>query len=218
MGFVNAGGTGSTSNYMIMGGMYGYNAGSQTFNACGNGNFGVCTTSPAYTLDVNGTAHTSGVLTASSGIAVGGLNGTFLEGYYASNDRYGVYMSSGVIRLYTSSAYSSSGISLGQATGTGTFSDQLFINHSGQVGINTASPGLTLDINGKFGTTTNTSGAVPSFGVSGGLGDRLILYPGASSYHPFSLGVNSATLWYSAPAGCIHNWYINGTDSSKLES
>ena len=32
----------------------------------------------------------------------------------------------------------------------------------------------------------------------------------------FHFAVNSATLWYSAPAGCIHNWYINGTSYLTL--
>jgi hypothetical protein len=50
-GFNNTGGAGSTSNYAAFG-LYGYNIGTGTLNACGNGNFGICTTAPAATLDV----------------------------------------------------------------------------------------------------------------------------------------------------------------------
>jgi hypothetical protein len=42
--------------------MQGYSAGSGSFNVCGNGNFGVCTASPAYTLDVSGTGRYTGAL------------------------------------------------------------------------------------------------------------------------------------------------------------
>jgi hypothetical protein len=48
--------------------------------------------------------------------------------------------------------------------------------------------------------------APPSFGTSGGLGDKIIFWNGISSSHPFSLGTDNSTLWYSVPSGCLHKF------------
>ncbi|GAQ92651.1 hypothetical protein KFL_010840030 [Klebsormidium nitens] len=76
--FKNTGGSGSTSNYAAFG-VQGYGVGTGSFNACGNGNFGVCTASPSYTLDVNGT------LWASSNFAVSGGTVTLPSGSVAAS-------------------------------------------------------------------------------------------------------------------------------------
>jgi hypothetical protein len=60
--FNNTGGAGATSNYAGFG-IFGYTLGLGTLNACANGNFGICTTTPAATLDIFGTAKVSGALT-----------------------------------------------------------------------------------------------------------------------------------------------------------
>ena len=86
------------------------------------------------------------------------------------------------------------------------------------LGIQTVSPGIALDVNGKWGTTVNTSAAAPSVGVSGGTGDRMILYPGNGALYPYSLGISIATLWYSTPSGSVHNWYIGGTSIGNWSS
>ena len=90
------------------------------------------------------------------------------------------------------------------------------INSVGNVAINASSPGITLDVNGKWGTTSTTGVAVPSVGTSGGSGDKMILYPGSGSTYPYSLGINGGTLWYSIPSGGVHSWYINGTSYMSL--
>jgi hypothetical protein len=46
----------------------------------------------------------------------------------------------------------------------------------------------------------------PSFGTSGGMGDRIICWNGISSSHPFSLGTDKSTLWYSVPSCCLHEF------------
>jgi hypothetical protein len=56
---------GSSNNYASLG-LWGYNLGSQTLNVCGNGKFGVCTTSPTATLDIAGTANVSTTLTSAT--------------------------------------------------------------------------------------------------------------------------------------------------------
>lgn len=73
LGFYNTGGAGSSNNYAAFG-MYGYAIGSQTFNACGNGNFGLYTISPAYTLDISGSLRATGA--ASLGNVTCGTLGT----------------------------------------------------------------------------------------------------------------------------------------------
>jgi hypothetical protein len=63
---------------------------------------------------------------------------------------------------------------------------------------------------GLFGTVTtnNTNVAIPSVGVAGGTGDKLILAAGTSTVYPYSLGINTNTLWYSAPSGASHKFII----------
>jgi hypothetical protein len=60
----------SPSNYGALG-MWGQPFGTASFNAMGNGRFGVCTTTPVATLDINGTGNVSETLT------VGALTGNF---------------------------------------------------------------------------------------------------------------------------------------------
>jgi hypothetical protein len=76
-GFNYTNGAGSSNNYFAFG-VWGYTIGSQSFNACANGNFGVCTTTPSYTLDVSGT------LWASSNFAVSGGTVTLSSGSVAA--------------------------------------------------------------------------------------------------------------------------------------
>lgn len=122
---------------------------------------GVGTSSPVYTLDVNGQVN------CTSGYRISGMTGYMLDNYFGSNDRYGIYKGGGVTRIYTSGAYAPSGISLCQATGNNTFADQLFINHSGLVGIGTTSPQYQLDVVGDVrssGTLRSDGWASPTYG------------------------------------------------------
>jgi hypothetical protein len=64
---------GSSNNYASLG-IWGYNLGTQTFNACGKGNFGIKTTSPTATLDVNGTANVSTTLTSQTHSNTGNMS------------------------------------------------------------------------------------------------------------------------------------------------
>ena len=84
-------------------------------------------------------------------------------------------------------------------------------NNTGQMSIYAGSVALPQ-------TTIGGGVAPPSTGTSGGTGDRIILYPGTSSAYPYSLGINGGTLWYSAPTGATHNWYIGGNSCMALVS
>ena len=52
----------------------------------------------------------------------------------------------------------------------------------------------------------------PSLGVLGGTGDRIILYAGGATWHPYSIGIDGGTLWYNTPAGSSHKISVNGTN------
>jgi hypothetical protein len=99
-------------------------------------------TAPAYPLDVNG------IINSSGGYRLSGVNGYLLDDNFdtSGSNRYGVYMNGGVTRLYASSSYAPSAISLGQATGTDAFNDQLYITHAGNVGIGTNAPTSALQV------------------------------------------------------------------------
>ncbi|GAB4377115.1 MAG: hypothetical protein Kow0075_05120 [Salibacteraceae bacterium] len=78
-------------------------------------------------------------------------------------------------------------------------------------------PDVDLSVLGK-GKFNNNLVAAPSTGVNGGSGDRLILYPGTATAHPFSLGINSFTLWYSVPSSSAHKWYVGGNEYLQINS
>ncbi|GAQ92017.1 hypothetical protein KFL_009040090 [Klebsormidium nitens] len=78
--FMNAGGAGSSSNYAAYG-IQGKSVGTGSFNICANGNFGICTASPQYTLDVSGTGRYTGALSCGSLSTSGAVstNGNFVD-------------------------------------------------------------------------------------------------------------------------------------------
>ena len=82
-------------------------------------------------------------------------------------------------------------------------------------------PYTKLHVNGKLtvNATVNTvQVAPPSVGASGGIGDRNICWNGTSSSHPFSLGIDNSTLWYSVPSGCLHKFYVGGVQKVHINN
>ena len=70
-------------------------------------------------------------------------------------------------------------------------------------------------------TTNNTNVGLPSVGVAGNTGDKLILAAGTnnpSGTYPYSLGINTNSLWYSVPSGASHIKYVNGTAIATINS
>jgi hypothetical protein len=58
----------------------------------------------------------------------------------------------------------------------------------------------------------------PSLGGFGSTGDKLILWSGTASVHPFSLGIKNAILWYPSPANTSHIFYVGGSPISTINS
>ena len=91
------------------------------------------------------------------------------------------------------------------------------------VGIGNTSPGYTMQVNGTIYSTSNiyvTNGQVntPQLGTLGSTGDRLILYQGTGSAYPYSLGINTNTMWYSVPTNSQHQWYVAGSVGMTLSN
>ena len=104
-----------------------------------------------------------------------------------------------------------------------TNNSNVYVGGNSNVGIGTTTPGYPLHVVGTVRCTSNVyvdSGgyAAPTTGTLGGNGDRLVLWPGSNSLHPYSLGINANTLWYSAPSNCQHQWYINGSLGMTLSN
>ncbi len=74
------------------------------------------------------------------------------------------------------------------------------------------------DISGKLAILNGNGLTTPQLGEYGGAGDRIILWKANASAHPYSLGMNGGTMWYSVPTGAIHNFYVNGVSKYEINS
>ncbi len=85
----------------------------------------------------------------------------------------------------------------------------LLFDHAGNVGMGTDYPLSKCHIYGKLVVNSgNTQTGPPINGDVGGFGDRIVMWYGAASSNPFSLGIDDSTLWYSAPSACFHKFYV----------
>lgn len=67
-------------------------------------------------------------------------------------------------------------------------------------------------------TIDRSTVATPTVGYFGGTGDRIVFYKGTPTTLPFSIGINTASLWYSVPVNCTHDWYVNGVKTMSLNN
>jgi hypothetical protein len=85
---------------------------------------------------------------------------------------------------------------------------------------------LSVYTSNTSGVGTNGGGAIalgsnygsPAMGLFGGVGDKVIFYPGTASAYPYSIGVDTSKLYFSIPAGTSYGWFIGGTSRMTLDS
>jgi hypothetical protein len=54
--------------------------------------------------------------------------------------------------------------------------------------------------------------AAPANGSNGGLGSRIVLWPGEPALTPYAFGMNGSTLWSSVPSTAAFRWYHGTTE------
>ncbi|MDW8236751.1 MAG: tail fiber domain-containing protein [Bacteroidia bacterium] len=79
------------------------------------------------------------------------------------------------------------------------------------VGIGTSTPQQRLHVMGK-GIFHDGQAGTPQVGTWGSAGSRLILWPGTAAAHPYEIGINTSTFWYSVPQGAQYVFYHGGNE------
>lgn len=102
-------------------------------------------------------------------------------------------------------------------SGNPSFSNDVVVSN-GCVGIGLSNPSSTLQLNGGALSIVNGTMALPTTGIVGGSGDKVVLAAGGASAYPYSIGVSSNTLWQSVPSGASQRWFLNGTQRMMLNS
>ena len=88
---------------------------------------------------------------------------------------------------------------------------------SGQItGISTLN--ASTGIFGNISTTNNTNVGNVGIGTFGGIGDKIIIATGSSTTYPYSIGINTNTIWYSIPSGASHKFYSGGVNTLTLDN
>jgi hypothetical protein len=71
-------------------------------------------------------------------------------------------------------------------------------------------------ITGKLSITNGNQASTPSVGTYGGNGERLILYPGSASTHPYCIGIEPYAIFYNTDYLENHLWYIGGSEKMRI--
>jgi uncharacterized membrane protein len=173
------------------------------------GNVGVGISNPSSLLDVNGTAQFRNNVSLASTVLYLRLSDTnYGLQYNATFDGPHLWGTSGG-GLGTNSTtatlrWRTNGIGVLLPSGTSNF--------------------YTLDVRGNAGFSNvisfsnMSSSNTPVVGFEGGTGDRVVLYRGSATTHPYSLGINQNAIWQSVPTGAVHQWYVGGSIGMTLSN
>jgi hypothetical protein len=139
----------------------------------GTGNVGIGTTSPGYTLDVNGTANFRSSIIQSGGYALlGNYNSGGTYPSLGASLAIGNNFSTGNAELniwntVNPSTFVNTGIRFMQQTGTSSYTDIMFLKNNGNVGIGTTSPtSLLHTYEAAAKTATYTSALIDALDTS----------------------------------------------------
>ncbi|GAX84518.1 hypothetical protein CEUSTIGMA_g11938.t1 [Chlamydomonas eustigma] len=146
--FFGFGINGGTLRYQVQpGGVHTfYNGTTTTFTTGGGGsefNGNVTLNNGSVLTVTNGNVGGYAAELATAPIYFPAYNGPLLETYFAPDDRYGIHMTNGAMRMFMSDAFSPSALAL-SINSNNSFTDLLFVNHSGNVGIGTTTPQYNL--------------------------------------------------------------------------
>lgn len=92
--------------------------------------------------------------------------------------------------------------------------DSLYLNSGSITGISTINTNAILT--STLATVNTGNIAPPSVGNFGGLGDKIIFSNGTPTTYPYSIGLDTKTIWMSSPSNI--NFYNNGSNSITITS
>jgi len=119
--------------------------------------------------------------------------------YYNSGNTYGLGVQNGLLQIHTDGSASDVAFGYGSSS---SFAETMRIKGNGNVGIGTANPGSTLDVNGSVNSSGNATfgGAQIGAGVSTGL------------YYDGNLALRASNGIYFQSSGGANTWmYISST-------
>ena len=109
----------------------------------------------------------------------------------------------------------SGGIIFGEVTTADVITERMRIDSDGSIGIGISAPKVKLDVGGKIRAFDGSVGR-PENGETGGIGQRLILWPGTSTKTPYGFGIDSGTMWSAVPGNARHKWYTDGNERMRI--
>jgi Chaperone of endosialidase len=184
---------------------------------------GIFNSNPAYSLDVTGTINSTGNITGptitslsnlgmfNSNTAVSASNTTIA----LSNYTYGTNTTN-ITNAQTTANWASNAGLFG--SNTAVWSSNNLLNKAGGVISGSLQVNGNITVDAKLSFSNNTSVNTPQVGVSGGTGDKVLLWPGTGPTYPYSLGIADRTLWYSVPTPSMHQWYVGGSVGMTLSN
>ena len=174
------------------------------------------TSNSAISFLTNGGASAALTILGTGNVGVGKTNPAYPVDVAGTINASAVYINGNPLSANTGGGFSATGSNVTYTTCN--------------VGIGTTSPAFNLDVvgSGHFASnlyadtvisfSNNTTLSAPALGQNGGQGDRLVLWGGATNRYPYSLGMNTNTMWYSVPSGAQHVWYDGGTAVMAVNS